>query len=140
MYQDLQRLRGKWTEFSHALVPMAVGVCLALACAAQRALDQRAAKFAVYMAYGIAASAFALLMKNVTAEARTGQADPAEHPSPALSVLAASLGLSLSGCLFFGDNQLRTLGLVLWIAKAGRGSLREHCEFPDTGHCWRRYC
>ena len=115
MYQDLQRLRGKWTEFSHALVPTTVGVCLALAWAAQRALDQRTAKFAAFVAYGIAASAFALLMKNVTAETRAGHRDAAERPSPALPVLAALLGLSLTGCLFFGDNQFRTLGLVLWV-------------------------
>jgi len=115
MYQDLRRLRGKWTELSPALVPMAVGVCLALAYAAQRALDQREAKFATYVAYGVAAIAFALLMKNVATEARAGQTDAAERPSPALPVLAASLGLSLSGCLFFGDNRFRPLGLVLWI-------------------------
>ena len=115
MYQDLQRLRGRWTEFSPALVPMAVGLCLALAYAAQRTLDQRTARFTALVAYGIAAIAFALLMKNVATEARTGQTDAAERPSPALPVLAASLGSSLSGCLFFGDNRFRPLGLVLWI-------------------------
>jgi len=115
MYQDLQRLRGRWTGLSHALVPIAVGLCLALACVAQRALDQRTSGFAALAAYAIATIAFALLMKSVATEARPGETDAAERPSPALPILASSLSLSLSGCLFFGDNQFRSLGLLLWI-------------------------
>jgi len=115
MRQRMQQLRDTWSQLGPAQVLFVAFLCLAMAFAAQQSLDRRMGKTAALLTYGIAAIAFALLMRRTGIEAGSGEADATEGPPPSPATLAATLGLSLLGCLDFGGNQFRPLGLALWI-------------------------
>ncbi|HUT15623.1 MAG TPA: glycosyltransferase family 39 protein, partial [Anaerolineae bacterium] len=102
-------------HLSSTRVSWAATLCLVVAAAAQQSLDQRTSKSVALLMYGAAAIAFGALLRHTAIESRTSQASAAgrTHPSPA--VLGVTLGLSLLGCLDFGDNEFRPLGLVFWV-------------------------
>jgi hypothetical protein len=93
--------------------------CLLLAVSAQRGLDRDPGDRRAYLSYGIAAVVFALAFGGVALE-RLSEPDesslsrvPTRFAS-SLGPVAALLGVALLGCLNFGGNRFRPLGLVLW--------------------------
>ena len=102
-------------HLSSTRVSWAAILSLVVAAAAQQTLDQRTSKSVALLMYGAAAIAFGVLLRHTAIESRASQASAAgrTHPSPA--VLGVTLGLSLLGCLDFGDNEFRPLGLVFWV-------------------------
>jgi uncharacterized membrane protein len=108
---------------------LAALVCLGLAFFAQRALDQKVRKPLQYASLGVAAVLFALAFGEVALEqpAQADAADPQEgvrstYVSNAVPRLVKSVGpvalalaVALLGCLNFGGNRFRPLGLVLWV-------------------------
>jgi hypothetical protein len=100
----------------HALQSVALAsVCLVLAFAAQRSLDRQQGTTVGVLLYGLAAVIFVLAMRGSALETQSGDTGAQDVPSPSLKFLGASLGVALLGCLDFGDNQFRPLGLVLWM-------------------------
>lgn len=95
---------------------VALGIlCLALAFAAQHSLDLRKGEMTGVLLYGVAAVVFALATRGITLEAQEEQGHPKDVPAPSAALLVVSLGTALLGCLDFGDNQFRPLGVALWI-------------------------
>jgi 4-amino-4-deoxy-L-arabinose transferase-like glycosyltransferase len=95
-------------------------VCFGLAFYAQHALDQKVRKPLQYGSLGVAAILFALAFGAVAPE-RRAQADAVDisHAVPRLvksiGPVALSLAVALLGCLDFGGNLFRPVGLVLWV-------------------------
>jgi len=90
-------------------------LCLLLAFAAQRNLDQKRGAASGVLLYGVAAVSFALATRHIALETQVEQEATSSVPTPSPTLLALSLGLAVLGCLDFGGNQFRPLGLVLWI-------------------------
>lgn len=101
-------------------VILIAALCFVLAVFAQRSLDRKIRDYRGYLPYAIAAVAFALAFGNLPLE---GLAKPDEAAvSRALIKLGESVGpvavsllVALLGCLDFGGNRFRPLGLILWI-------------------------
>jgi 4-amino-4-deoxy-L-arabinose transferase-like glycosyltransferase len=83
--------------------------------AAQRSLDRQKGERIGVLLYGVAAVAFAWTMRGTAIERPAEEGGPAHVPAPSPALLALSLGVALLGCLDFGGNQFRPLGLALWI-------------------------
>jgi 4-amino-4-deoxy-L-arabinose transferase-like glycosyltransferase len=95
-------------------------VCLGLAFYAQHALDQKVRKPLQYASFGVAAALFALAFGEAALE-RPAEADAVDvanvMPRLVRSVgpVALALAVALLGCLDFGGNRFRPVGLVLWV-------------------------
>ncbi|MGC8788027.1 MAG: glycosyltransferase family 39 protein, partial [Anaerolineae bacterium] len=81
---------------------------------AQRSLDEHKTQTLSLAILGLAAFAFALLLANTALEPAKGTKEN-KPSSISLSAVATTLAVSLLGCLDFGGNRFRPLGLVLWI-------------------------
>jgi hypothetical protein len=100
----------------NALQAFALAVLsLALAFAAQLRLDRQQGETVGVLLYGVAAVVFAWALRGIAIEVRAQEGDPRGVRTPSVALLAVSLGAALLGCLDFGGNQFRPLGLVLWI-------------------------
>lgn len=94
--------------------------CLGVAFVAQRALDQGARKPLQYASLAVAAALFAFAFGEVALE-QPAVADAADASSAvvrlvqSLGPVALSLAVALVGCLNFGGNRFRSMGLVLWV-------------------------
>jgi hypothetical protein len=99
-----------------ARVAVALGVlCLGLAFAAQRSLDRQQGERIGVLLYGVAAVVFAWTMRGIPIETQNEEGDPPQIRAPSAGFMALCLGVALLGCLDFGENRFRPLGLVVWI-------------------------
>lgn len=96
-------------------VAFVAALCLLLSFAAQRSLDQRAGTATGILLYTVAAVAFALIMRHIALEKQQPGEEVARERIPSPLVVVLSLGLAVLGCLDFGDNRFRPLGLILWL-------------------------
>nr|MBC7245204.1 glycosyltransferase family 39 protein [Chloroflexota bacterium] len=115
MPQRLLQLRGMWSKRTAFQTLFGAFVCLWLAFMAQRALDQHKSKILPLAMLGLAAFVFALLSRHTALEAAESREESPRSLSMSLSAVAITLAISLLGCLDFGGNRFRPLGLVLWI-------------------------
>ncbi len=109
-----RQLRETWAQRTTTWTFLGVVACLWIAFVAQRSLDQHRAKVLPLAILGLAALAFALLLRNMALEAAK-EANEGKPSTISLSAVATTLAISLLGCLDFGGNRFRLLGLVLWI-------------------------
>ncbi|MGQ9494117.1 MAG: ArnT family glycosyltransferase [Anaerolineae bacterium] len=110
----LQLRRSLWRPSALQIVLLAF-LCLALAVVAQRNLDRQRGITTGVLTYAIATTVFALLMRHIALEAKTHEDEASEVTPPSYTTLAMALGTALLGCLDFGNNEFRPLGLVLWL-------------------------
>jgi len=108
-----QPVQGIW-RLRPVHMAMAAFMCLAIAWAAQRSLDRQRGTTTGVLAYAVAAVIFTLLMRQTAIETKNEEETTA-IATPSYTTLAIALGTALLGCLDFGDNQFRPLGVVLWI-------------------------
>ncbi|MBC7261349.1 MAG: hypothetical protein H5T63_04985, partial [Chloroflexi bacterium] len=99
-------------------------LCFALAVFAQRNLDRKVRDYRGYLPYAIAAVVFALAFGGVALEERSepdekGVASAVAKLSKSIGPVAVSLLIALLGCLDFGGNRFRPLGLILWVGGLG---------------------
>ena len=115
MSKRLRQLQDTLSAMSPAQVLLLSFLSLALVFVAQRNLDRQKGTTTGVLLYAVAAAAFALSMRRTAVEREAKEEEATHVCAPSAAVLALSLGLALLGCLDFGDNQFRPLGLVLWI-------------------------
>ena len=93
-------------------------VALALGAFAQWRLDRKQIGALSLLAYGLAGVLFAVTLGDIPAESQQDAEAAASLASEKLAqsatVLATLLGVALLGCLDFGGNRFRPLGLALW--------------------------
>jgi 4-amino-4-deoxy-L-arabinose transferase-like glycosyltransferase len=90
-----------------------------LAMLAQRRLDRGLVDYGALLPYGMAGLLFALAFGHVSLEgvADAGVSDPSRSPIRSvgsIGTVATLLAVALLGCLSFGGNRFRALGLLLW--------------------------
>lgn len=115
MLNRWQQLRQAWLQRTVTWAFSGAVACLWIAFMAQRNLDLHRGKALPLAMLGLAALAFALLLCNTALEATKG-ANGGNPSTISLPAVATTLALSLLGCLDFGGNRFRPLGLVLWIS------------------------
>ncbi len=115
MRQRLRQFREGLSRLSPAQVLLLTFLSLVMGFLAQSNLDQRVHQNVALLTLSAGAVLFAVVMWDVSTEVQTGQEGQAEGARPMPYVLAILLGLSLLGCLDFGGNRFRLLGLGLWI-------------------------
>ncbi|MBC7231873.1 MAG: glycosyltransferase family 39 protein [Chloroflexi bacterium] len=115
MLHKWQQLREDWSQRTSILTLSGALLCLWMAFIAQRNLDQHQTKSLPLAMLGLAAFAFAMLLCHIALETSKGTQE--SKPSTIfLPAVATTLALSLLGCLDFGGNRFRPLGLVLWVS------------------------
>ena len=114
MWQRVRRLVYIDLQLSAAQVVLTAFACLGAALAGQQAIDQRKNLLAGGFALGVAAVAFAWLVRHTTIRAQADGSEVRQAPSPSFSVVATALCLALLGCVDFGGNRFRPAGMVLW--------------------------
>jgi len=130
-------------QLSMGAVAGLVSLCLGIAYAAQRSLDAQKSTTPGVLMYAAAAIVFGVLMRRVAAEP-AGRDPEAASESPSALALALGLGVALLGCLDFGDNTFRPLGVVLWIGGLAWTLAHLHRLAPGpalvarAGPLWRR--
>ncbi len=119
-------MHGGLRRFSRALaghralqVVLIALLCFALAFFAQRRLDRKVVDRWAFLSYGVAAALFAVAFGDIQRErapdeARRSSAEVALEFSRSLGPLVGLWAVALLGCLDFGGNRFRPLGLVLW--------------------------
>ncbi|OQB28114.1 MAG: hypothetical protein BWY10_00784 [Chloroflexi bacterium ADurb.Bin180] len=108
---SVTRVRASWSLL------LAV-VCLALAVFAQGRFDQRLLNASSYLACGAAAVLFVVAFGGIAQEREPSSAEASGQPTATprvWGVLLAFLAVSLLGCLDFGGNEYRKVGLILWL-------------------------
>ncbi len=100
---------GAWQSIALA------GLSLGLAFAAQRSLDRQQGATVGVLLYALAAVFFVLVMRETPLETQPDESEARDVPAPSVRLLIASLGVALLGCLDFGGNEFRPMGLMLWI-------------------------
>lgn len=99
----------------HILVAVA---CLALGVFAQLRFDRDLIDGLAYVAYALSGLWFAMAFGNVTLERASAVGAPSLSRRTifvrSLGVVGALLGLALLGCLDFGGNRFRPLGVLVW--------------------------
>ncbi len=108
--------RGAWPQPTLARTLTGVALCLVAALLAQRSLDRHVGNSPPWLplaTLALAGIAFAILTRHVVLEAadRDGAAEPATISRP---MIAATVAISVLGCLNFGGNRFRPAGVVLW--------------------------
>lgn len=101
-------------------VLLIAALCFVLAVLAQRNLDRKVRDYRGYLPYGVAAIVFALAFGSVDLEEssepdETGVSRVLAKFSKSVGPMGVSLLIALLGCLDFGGNRFRPLGLVLWV-------------------------
>ena len=109
--------RRAWPQLTFAQMLAGIALCLIFALMAQRSLDRHSTPsipWTLLAILGLAGIAFAFLTRPSSEET---SADDAQTPESAISlrVLAATLAISLLGCLDFGGNRFRSVGVLFWI-------------------------
>nr|MBC7245203.1 glycosyltransferase family 39 protein [Chloroflexota bacterium] len=111
---SLQFWQGFW-RLRPVQIALIAFLCLAIAVAAQRSLDRQRGTAQGVLGYAVAATIFVLLTHHIALEAKSREDEAIEVASPSYATLAIALGTALLGCLDFGNNEFRPLGLVLWL-------------------------
>jgi 4-amino-4-deoxy-L-arabinose transferase-like glycosyltransferase len=128
MHGGLRRFSQALTGHRALQVVLIALLCLALAFFAQRRLDRKVVDYRALLSYGVAAALFAFAFGDIQQERAPDEetrssAEVALQFSRSLGPLAALWAVALLGCLDFGGNRFRPLGLVLW----GGGLLLSLC-------------
>ncbi len=109
----------EWEERRRIALSLLIAVlCFVFAVLAQRRLDRELIDYSAFVPYGVAGTLFALAFGEIALE-RSLYPEQAGDPLLSRSIrsiglVAISLALALVGCLNFGGNRFRLLGLILW--------------------------
>lgn len=137
MWQRSSQLRGAWLQRTAFQTLFGAFVPLWLAFMTQRNLDLHKAKLFPLVMLGLAAMVFALLLRHTALEASEGKEESSQFSSVSLLAVAMTLVISLLGCLDFGGNRFRPLGLVFWIGGLLLTLLYLWLISPDNALCDR---
>jgi len=98
-------------------------LCFALAVFAQRRFDRQLVDHWAFLPYGVAGLLFALAFGDIALERVSDPNASNQSRAPrfarSIGVVGVSLAIALLGCLNFGGNRFRPVGLILWMGGLG---------------------